>query len=115
MKTLTAITGAALLLVSQALAGPEMPIEQALKIATDYLREAGLAKEHTITSLALESGSLLKKDLRWVAQFSPAIDRGERKETGLQISPNGDVARIVSQTVRERTQDTSKRGARAMR
>ncbi len=115
MRFACAVVGAALLLGSQALAGPQMPIEQALKIATNYLNEKGFAREHGISSLALEQTNLLSKDFRWIAKWSPAIDQGDRKETGLQISPDGNMIRIVTKSAREAAVDTSKRGARAMR
>lgn len=115
MKFTSALIGASLLLGSQAFAGAPMPIDQALKIASDYLREQGFAKDHAISSLALEPTTLLRKDFRWIAQWSPTIDRGERQETGLQISADGNVARIVTKSAQERAHEATKRGAQSMR
>ncbi|MDB6153484.1 MAG: hypothetical protein JWL90_1937 [Chthoniobacteraceae bacterium] len=77
-------------------APPTLPIEQAVKIASDYLREQGLAKQHSITSLVLEPSSMLRKEYHWIALWTPAVDLGNRREIGLQISMDGTAARVVN-------------------
>jgi hypothetical protein len=77
-------------------APPTLPIEQAVKIASDYLKEHGLSKQHAITSLVLEPSSMLRKEYHWIALWTPSVDLGNRREIGLQISMDGTAARVVN-------------------
>ena len=91
---LAALAGASL-----AQAGPALSIEQALKIATDALKERNLTGEVWITGLTLEPTSMAKTKFVWVAHWnSPvSLDAGKR-ETGLEIQMDGTYARYVDKT-----------------
>jgi hypothetical protein len=92
-----------LLLLAQAgaqAAPPELSFEQAAKIAVNYLRSSGLAKDHSVTGLVLEPSSILNAKFHWIATWTPAVDLGNRKETGLQISMDGSYSRVVNKAAK---------------
>ncbi len=102
MKILSTLIALVFLGMAQAQAAPELSFEQAAKIASDYLRDQGLSGKHHISSLALEPSTLMRKKFDWVAKWTPSVDHGDRKETGLQISMDGSVARIVDKKAKEK-------------
>ncbi len=77
------------------LPAPELRVDQALKIASAYLAAHESGKNHFISALRLERTSLLRKDLYWSVEWTPAIDLGNLSEIGLRISMNGTVKRLV--------------------
>ena len=81
--------------VSAADAAPDITIEQALKIAQDYLQAHGAAADHQIVGLNLEKATLHTSF--WYARWSPAIEAdNSRKETGLRIEMDGTLTRFVT-------------------
>jgi len=72
---------------------PTLPIDQALKIAQDYLAKHGAA-DHQVIGLTLEQASL--HSTYWYAHWSPAIEDGTRKQTGLRIEMDGSVTLFVT-------------------
>lgn len=70
-------------------------IDQALKIAQNYLQKSGKAADVQIIGLVYEKSSF--KEGYWWAKWSHAVAvDGDRKETGLRIDPDGTVTRFVS-------------------
>ena len=85
--------------VSAGVAAPALSIEQALKIATDSLKERNLTGQVWITSLTLEPTSLSKAKYVWVAHWSSPISlEATKRETGLEIQMDGTYARYVDKT-----------------
>jgi len=72
---------------------PTLPIEQALKIAQDYLQQQGVTGQIQITSLGIEqpSGNVFY----WYAKWSAPIEHGKKLENGLRIDMDGSVTRFV--------------------
>ncbi len=77
------------------LPAPKLPAEEALKIASAYLAKHESGKNHFISALRLERASLLRKDLYWSVEWTPAIDLGSLSEIGLRVSMDGTVKRLV--------------------
>lgn len=73
---------------------PSLSIDQALKIAQDYLQKSGSSAKVQIVGLVYERSSL--KPGYWWAKWSHAVADGDRKETGLRIDQDGTVTRFVS-------------------
>jgi hypothetical protein len=97
MKILPFLAALALTsLVPLSAAPPAVGIEQALKLATDYLADRGLSSQHYIGSLTLEDSSLTGGERFWLARWVPAIRADERVESGLQIRMDGSLARITT-------------------
>ena len=81
---------------ASALAGsplPTLPIDQALKIAQDYLQQHGVADQIKITGLVVEQSS--PKVIYWYAKWSAPIETGKKKENGLRIDMDGSITRFV--------------------
>ena len=72
---------------------PTLPIEGALKIAQDYVKEKG--EPRAIVALTLEHATL-RGETYWFAKWASPILGGERPELGLRIDMNGEVTKIVS-------------------
>lgn len=100
MKTLRSLALTAVLAVtsfsaSAADKAPNLPIDQALKIAQDYLQKSGNPAGVQLVGLTYEQASL--RAGYWYAKWSHAIDADEkRKETGLRIDMDGTVTRFVT-------------------
>jgi hypothetical protein len=77
------------------LPAPKLSADEALKIASAYLATHESGKNHFISALRLERASLLRKDLYWSVEWTPAIDLGNLWEMGLRISMDGTVKRLV--------------------
>jgi hypothetical protein len=93
--------GAALALLTASLhaappAPPQVPIDQALKLALDHLTERGLAAEHYIGSLTLEESTLSGGERYWYARWIPSIKLPDKSESGLRINMDGSLQRLVS-------------------
>jgi hypothetical protein len=73
-----------------AFAAPELPVEKAVALANQHIKERGAAGSTYITSVKLESGR------RWAFVWSEpiAID-ALKKETGLMIDMDGGIVSIV--------------------
>jgi hypothetical protein len=73
---------------------PALPIDQALKIAQDYLQQHG-AGDHAIVGLTVEQATVGKS--YWYAHWTPGIETdGNRKQTGLRIEMDGSVTIFVT-------------------
>lgn len=72
---------------------PTLPIEQALKIAQDYLQQRGVTGQIQITSLGVEQTSATV--IYWYAKWSAPIQNGKKLENGLRIDMDGSVTRFV--------------------
>lgn len=77
-------------------APPEMPIDQALKLAQAHLAERGLAAGHSIDAVMLESASMTGKQRYWFARWAPSIKLDGRSELGLRINMDGSLVRLTS-------------------
>ncbi len=93
MALIAVLTGGSAL--GAPLPAPELRVDEALKIASAYLASHESGKHHFISALRLERASLLRKDLYWSVEWTPAIDVGNFSETGLRISMDGTVKRVV--------------------
>jgi hypothetical protein len=71
---------------------PALPIDQALKIAQDHLKTAGV--DRAIVALQLEQSTF--RTSYWYAKWSAPIEDGPKKETGLRIDMDGTVTRFVT-------------------
>lgn len=72
---------------------PPLPIDQALKIAQDYLQQRGAAGQIQITGLVVEQSS--PSVIYWYARWSAPIATGKKKENGLRIDMDGTITRFV--------------------
>lgn len=97
MKFLFALLFAAVLMTAsgQAQERPALPLEKAVVIAVDYLKSIGKDKEHWIASISYDRTSMTNPTYTWFVKWGPPISLGGRKELGLEISMNGEVARAV--------------------
>ena len=96
-------------------AAPEVGIEEAAKIASEYLRENGHAGQHYVSALTLERDSLTRHSVHWYARWSRAIKSGERQETGLQIAMDRSLTRVVTKSAKERAREINRQGAQDIR
>jgi len=94
-----------------AIAAPEVNVEEAAKIASDYLREKGHVPQYYIASLVLERDSLTRRSVHWYARWSRAIKAGDRLESGLQIAMDRTLTRVVAKTGKERARDVNRQSA----
>lgn len=84
----------ALALAPLAHAEPSVSIDEALKIAKKYLKEND--RSVFIKSLSLDPTSLAKNQYVWSAMWNaPVMLEGDKRETGVEISMDGSVARFV--------------------
>lgn len=74
---------------------PELPLEKAVAIAVDYLKSIGKDKDHWIASISYERESMTSGSYKWFVKWGPSIQLEGRKELGLEIAMNGEVARAV--------------------
>lgn len=70
-----------------------LPIDQALKIAQDYLAQHQ-ATDHQIISIALEAGAV--NAMYWYAHWTPAITDGQKKLLGMRVEMNGSSSLVVT-------------------
>jgi hypothetical protein len=95
MKTFIAIVAlAAALLVSPVQAAPEVSIDQALKIANSYLKENGRTGAW-ISAINLEKPSVGGSAVWNVKWNSPVAIDDTKRETGIEVSMDGNVARYT--------------------
>lgn len=71
---------------------PALPIDQALKIAQDYLQKLGA--DRAIVGLTLEQSTF--HSAYWYAKWSSPVGDGARKETGLRIDMDGTITRFLT-------------------
>ena len=91
MKTLLTF----LALPAIAAAAPELPVDQALKIANGYLKENS-RKDTWITSIALEATTMNSGRNVWAVKWNaPVILTDTKRETGLEIAMDGSYARYT--------------------
>lgn len=74
---------------------PALPLEKAVAISVDYLKSIGKDKDHWIASISYERQSITNGTYKWFVKWGPPISLGGRKELGLEISMDGEVARAV--------------------
>lgn len=115
MKTLRLAACFVALAATSAFAAPQLSFEQASKIAADYLRSHGYAKEHFISALVLEPTTPARTKFTWIAKWSPAVELEGRQETGIEIAMDGNIARLVTKTAAERIDDRNRIGSRNIR
>lgn len=95
MKTLTLlIASAATLLVSHAQAAPNLPIDQALKIANSYLKDNGRSGVW-ISAITLEKAAVGGSGVWAVKWSSPVALDDTKRETGIEVGMDGNVARYT--------------------
>jgi hypothetical protein len=74
---------------------PALPIDQAVKIAQDYLLQKG-AGERYVAGVSLEAGTL-RANYYWYVRWSSSIPgEGKKSETGLRIDMDGSLTKLVS-------------------
>lgn len=97
MKTpLFAVVAAALLAAAfptQAAEVPALPIDAALKIAQNYMKEQG--GQRVIVAMTLEQQTLRGKKY-WYVKWASPVYGGANPELGLQIEMNGELSKVVS-------------------
>jgi hypothetical protein len=71
-----------------------LPIDQALKIAMDYLQQHGAAANHQIIGITMEAAALGSR--YWYAHWSPAIDDNGKKQVGMRIDMDGTATLFVT-------------------
>jgi hypothetical protein len=74
---------------------PELPLEKAVALAADYLKSIGQDKDHWIASISYERESMMNNNYKWFVKWGPPINIGGRKELGLEIAMDGELARAV--------------------
>ena len=74
---------------------PALPLEKAVALAADYLKSIGQDKDHWIASISYDRATLTSGTYKWFIKWGPPIDIGGRKELGLEIGMDGEVARAV--------------------
>lgn len=95
MKRLAALLALAFTCSLSVADNPPIPIDKALKLANQYL------KEHKregifIKSLTLDPTSMTRNQFVWAAMWSaPIVLDGQKRETGVEIAADGTVARYV--------------------
>jgi hypothetical protein len=72
---------------------PAVPIEQAVKLAQEYLKKSGAAGGRYIESVKLGRASLAGERV-WEVEWSSPI-RGEVTEAGVQIDMRGGLVKVV--------------------
>jgi hypothetical protein len=93
MKVLLPLLFAAL--ASVASAAPKIAADEAVKIATAYLKENGRS-DTWITSVALEQPSMTAGKQVWVVRWNAPVPLSETKrETGLEVAMDGSYARYT--------------------
>src|SRR5260221_14682825 len=96
MKLPALFAGLAFVSLAAEAAPPALPIDQALKLAQDYLSERGLADAHYIGSLSLESATLTGGEIFWLAKWVPSISADGKKESPLRINMDGSLVPLTS-------------------
>jgi len=96
MKLTALLAALAFTSLAAGAAPPALPIDQALKLAQDYLTERGLADAHYIGSLSLESVTLTGGETFWLAKWVPSIVADGKKESALRINMDGSLVRLTS-------------------
>ncbi len=109
MKTILAILTVTSGLCFQAFAAPDVTLEQAVRIANEYLREHGQEQGRQLVSVTQEATSLTRSKLHWVVSWSPAFVADGRQQTGLQVEMDGTVARMVMQNPIEKAAERARR------
>jgi hypothetical protein len=77
-------------------APPPLPIDQALKLAQEHLSSRGLAGQHYIGSLTIESSALTGGKTYWFARWVPSIPNQKSSESGLRINMDGSLVRLTT-------------------
>jgi hypothetical protein len=81
-----------------ACAEPQLPIEKAIKIANNYLKENG-RKDTFVKSISLDPTSLAKNQYVWAAMWGAPVPLEDMKrESGIEIQMDGTVSRYVEKT-----------------
>jgi hypothetical protein len=89
---------------SLSLAQPALPIEKAVKIANDWLKEAGQKDSNFIAGISLDPTALTRREFVWAVRWNSPIQLEETKrETGIEIAMDGTVARYVDKTTPAQT------------
>ena len=96
-------------------AAPQVSVEEAARIASDYLRENGYASEYYVVSLALQRDSLTRRSVHWYARWSRTIKTGDRVESGLEIAMDRTLTRVVAKSAKERARDENRQSAQDIR
>ncbi len=92
---LSAVLAATSLSAFAADKAPSLPIDQALKVAQDYLQKSGNPSGVQIVGLIYEQATV--RSSYWYAKWSHSVDAADnRKETGLRIDMDGTVTRFVT-------------------
>lgn len=104
MKSLlTALTLTAAFAFTSAHAAPPLPIDKALKIANEYLKENGRG-DTAITSITLEQTSIGGGKSVWAVRWeTPVLLSDTKRETGLEIGMDGSTARYTEKIANKNT------------
>ena len=86
-------------LASATFAGPALPIEKAVKIANEWLKDAGQKDANFIAAISLDPTALTRSEYIWAVRWNTPIQLDDSKrETGIEIAMDGTVARYVDKT-----------------
>jgi hypothetical protein len=84
-------------------AAPPLPVDQAAKIASDYLKE-NARTDTWITSITLEQTSMSSGKQIWSVKWNlPVALSDTKRETGLEISMDGSYARYTEKVANANT------------
>jgi hypothetical protein len=101
MKVLSTLLFVAL--ASIASAAPQVTVDEAVKIASKYLKESGNS-DTWITSVALEQTSLSAGKPVWSIRWNtPIIVSETKRETGLEVAMDGSFARYTEKMANTNT------------
>jgi hypothetical protein len=96
MKTLLLGTVASLWCAASLSAAPALSAAQAVALAQAHLQERGLAEQHYISALKLESGDARRSAYHWAVTWSTPVPVSDvKKELGLEIKMDGSIVSLV--------------------
>jgi hypothetical protein len=93
-------------------AEPPLNVQQAQKIAQDYLKSEGLGGKHFISAIVLEKNVALGNSLVWYVQWSPEVREDGRSESGIRIGMDGKIAQYKASSARDYVEEYSQKGSR---
>jgi hypothetical protein len=93
-------------------AEPPLSVQQALKIAQDYLKSEGLGDKHFISAIVLEKNVAIGNSLVWYVQWSPEVREDGRSESGIRIGMDGKIAQYKASSARDYVEEYSQKGSR---
>lgn len=86
----------ALLTATSGFAAPPLPVEKAVSIASNHLKDRGNAGSTYITSVKLEPDTVQRSSFRWAVTWNqPVVLDKLKKEVGVVIAMDGSLVSLV--------------------